>query len=510
MSRKNSRDLFLLIKSLNKSEKGYITKMSFQHQEKNSNFLRLFTAIDNQEVYNEAELLKKEKYIKQLPRLKIYLYERILASLDSYYSKKNINISLQKMLSRVYVLLPKGLYDQAIKQLYKARELALRHEKFTILLEIYDLQRMLLVEKQQISSARKVQEEEEHTIQQIHNLSFYKSRYEEISKLYVEIIYTRSEEEENALKKIISHPNFSGIREAKSLQAKIIFYKTLCKYYAALDDEKRYLQHARAAIALAEKNPHYITENILQYIKLLNNFLASASENALHAEFEASLKKLQQIPALYDSAQKNIVRSIIHLRVTIREYFHARNMLDYNRALEWANVLEKQLTEHHALISSTHEVIFFYQVAYIHFIHANFRKAIFWANKVINSPLSADKLFFHSFARILTLACYFELGDIAALRSMLSSTERLLAKHNKMYSLESILIRFFKNYLSQKDKINTVELLPVLEKDLQKNFNPMEDKILEYFDVFAWHKSKATGQTLLHVIRQGNHLPPSA
>jgi|GEM_PF-3142622 len=507
MSRKNSRDLFLLIKSLNKSEKGYITKMSFQHQEKNTNFLRLFTAIDNQEVYNEAELLRKEKYIKQLPRLKIYLYERILSSLDSYYSKKNINISLQKMLSRVYVLLPKGLYDQAIKQLYKAKELALRHEKFTILLEIYDLQRMLLIEKQQISAARKVQEEEERTIGQIHNLSFYKSRYEEISKLYTEIIYTRTEKEEEALMKIISHPYFSNIREAKSLQAKIIYYKTLCKYYAALDDEKNYLPNARAAMLLAEKNPHYISENILQYIRLLNNFLASASENGLQSEFEQGMKKLQQIPALYDSAQKNIVRSIIHLRVTIRGYFHARNTLDYHKALEWANILEKQVGEHHALISSTHQMIFFYQVAYINFIHGNFKKAAFWANKVINSPLAADTLFFHSFARILTLVCYFEMGDIAALKPLLNATERLLIKHDKMYSLESILIRFFRNYLSQKDKTTTPELFPSLDKDLQDNFNPMENKILEYFDVFAWQKSKAVGLPLLQVLGQGKKVP---
>ena len=28
--------------------------------------------------------------------------------------------------------------------------------------------------------------------------------------------------------------------------------------------------------------------------------------------------------------------------------------------------------------------------------------------------------------------------------------------------------------------------------------------ILEYFDVFAWHRSKANGQTLLQAVEQGN------
>jgi hypothetical protein len=502
MSRKSSRDLFLLIKSLNQSEKGYITKTSFQHQEKNSNFLRLFTAIDNQEIYDEKELLKKEKYIKQLPRLKIYLYERILSSLDSYYSRKNINLSLQKMLSSVYVMLPKGLYDQCIKQLYKTKVIALRHEKFTVLLEIYDLQRMLFLEQQQIPAARKVQLEQEQIIEQIHNLSFFKSRYEEISKLYVEIIYTRKKEEINALKKVIDHRNFLNIKEARSLEAKIIYYKTWCKYYAALDDRRQYLKNAKLGLQLIEKYPHYISENILQYIKLINNFMATASENVLNNEFDSYMKKLQQIPLSYDISDKNTIRSIIHIRVIIREYFHSRNRYDYGKALEMMNILERCITWNNPLISETHRNIFFYLVAYTNFIHRNYKKSIIWANKIINTPVSPDTLFFHCFARTLVLVSYYELEEYTILKSMIRSYERFLTKHHKLYSLEKILLRLFKNVLASKNKMTNSQIMTLLYKDLQENFEPMEYKILEYFDVFSWYRSKISGQSLLDVLEK--------
>jgi hypothetical protein len=87
MSKTSSLDLFSLIKSLNKNEKGYVKKFSFSRKNTGAHFIRLFDAIDEQKEYRE-DLLKKQKYIRQLPRLKIYLYEHILAALDSYYSKK--------------------------------------------------------------------------------------------------------------------------------------------------------------------------------------------------------------------------------------------------------------------------------------------------------------------------------------------------------------------------------------------------------------------------------------
>ena len=55
-----SKNLFELIKSLSSSEKGYFRKRSFlQVKGDETNYLKLFIAIDKQTVYNEKELLEK-------------------------------------------------------------------------------------------------------------------------------------------------------------------------------------------------------------------------------------------------------------------------------------------------------------------------------------------------------------------------------------------------------------------------------------------------------------------
>ncbi|MFZ1593345.1 MAG: hypothetical protein WAT27_14735, partial [Chitinophagales bacterium] len=83
---KPSDNLFKLIKSLDKSEKGYFKKFALGHG-KNSNYILLFNAIDTQDVYDEEALLKKFKtqaFAKQIAVTKNYLWELILRSQRQY------------------------------------------------------------------------------------------------------------------------------------------------------------------------------------------------------------------------------------------------------------------------------------------------------------------------------------------------------------------------------------------------------------------------------------------
>ena len=59
----NPGGLFALIKSLNKSEKGYFKKYANFHVRNNeqNNYTKIFDAIDLQKVYNEPKLIKKFK-----------------------------------------------------------------------------------------------------------------------------------------------------------------------------------------------------------------------------------------------------------------------------------------------------------------------------------------------------------------------------------------------------------------------------------------------------------------
>src|SRR6187402_1741343 len=105
--------LFTLIKSLNKTEKGYLKKNSSFHiiNKERNNYIKIFDAIDAQDVYDESKLLKKfknERFINQIAVAKNYLYDIILESLESYH--KTFTSELISSLNRSEILVGKGLF----------------------------------------------------------------------------------------------------------------------------------------------------------------------------------------------------------------------------------------------------------------------------------------------------------------------------------------------------------------------------------------------------------------
>lgn len=132
-------NLFILIKSLSKSEKGYFKKHSSfygRSQEKN-NYIKIFDAMNVQKEYNEQKLLRKfktEGFINQFSVAKNYLYNTILDSLEAY--NKTVNIGLRSAMNGADILVDKGLLTQAQKLLKKAKRIAVQYNKFTYVTEI--------------------------------------------------------------------------------------------------------------------------------------------------------------------------------------------------------------------------------------------------------------------------------------------------------------------------------------------------------------------------------------
>jgi D-tyrosyl-tRNA(Tyr) deacylase len=89
---KASDSLFRLIKSLSKNEKGYFKKMAEALAGSGgSNYLLLFDAIDKQNEFDEAAIIKKyskENFVKNLSVTKRNLTDLILKALRLYQSSQ--------------------------------------------------------------------------------------------------------------------------------------------------------------------------------------------------------------------------------------------------------------------------------------------------------------------------------------------------------------------------------------------------------------------------------------
>jgi NAD+--asparagine ADP-ribosyltransferase len=147
MSKTPSDNLFRLVKSLTKPEKRYFKLYAMRHSAEENNYLRIFDVIDLQKKYDEAVVLKKfqkDAFAKKFPIAKSRLYETILRSLDAYHANSSIDAQLKKQLHCAEILYKKSLYSQCTKLLASARRMAVKHEKFPSLVEIFHWEKKLI------------------------------------------------------------------------------------------------------------------------------------------------------------------------------------------------------------------------------------------------------------------------------------------------------------------------------------------------------------------------------
>ncbi len=144
MSNKVSEQLFRLIKSMSSPEKrAFKIYASRSGNATETNYVKIFDAIDAQQEYDEEAILKKHKS-NSFSIVKNRLYDNILRSLDLHHANSSIDAQLMRELHCAEILFKKTLYDQCSRILSSAKKVATKHERHSALLEIYLWQKKLI------------------------------------------------------------------------------------------------------------------------------------------------------------------------------------------------------------------------------------------------------------------------------------------------------------------------------------------------------------------------------
>ena len=145
MTKDQKDNLFLLVKSLTKSEKRqfklYVGRLDVNQDSK---FLNLFNFLDKASSYDEVAILKTKIVKKQqLANVKAHLYKQILISLKLNPSHQNIRSQIREQLDFASILYHKGLYKQSLKILDKSKEVAIQNEEKNLAYEIVELEKII-------------------------------------------------------------------------------------------------------------------------------------------------------------------------------------------------------------------------------------------------------------------------------------------------------------------------------------------------------------------------------
>lgn len=509
---KPSNELFILIKSLTKSEKRFF-KLSSAIQTGEKNYLKIFDFIDNLDEYDEESLkdkFKDETFIKHLPSEKNHLYKLILKSLRSFYSEQSAASILKEELKNVEILYNKALYKECRKFLKRSKKIAIDHEKFYYLIELISWEKRLIEESYESGDfdvdLNQIIEEESEIVAKLRNLAEYHILYSRINAIFRSGGFTRTEQEKETVREISDKYLIKGKNTAISTRAASICYyiKGLCAWTnREFNDSYTYFNRTKEIL---DNNPKLKQDLGKRYTLTLFHLMRSYMDDA---NYDMAQKMIESIRNLKD--KKGFKSTDLSLKIAGISIIDQMNLFnlrgDFEKALEFFEANKKDVEIILNKASKEQRIKLQYTTAYTLFGMQDYKGALSVLNEILNDNEQKLRQDIYSFARILNLMIHFELENYQLIEYTANSTLRYLKKIDRNYNIEAYFVKQLKKVTKNSDE-NMIPHFKVFNKGLEEFLDDSQERvILDYIDVTSWVLSKIEGVSFEEAIKMNQGEP---
>jgi tetratricopeptide (TPR) repeat protein len=503
--RSTSNELFNLIKSLSKSEKGYFKKFSALHTiGKENKYLKLFDLIDKQTVYDENKVkhaFEGDSFAKHLHVAKGYLYKIILKSLNQFYYNNTVTLSINNLINSAMILFMKGLLDESWKALLKARVLAHKNEKHESLLQILKLEKKIMLElnaREYSDKAMEFTDEKKKINKKISDIITFEEESNKIRLLYQSRSMIRRKEESDEYDKIVNTP--LDEKNPQEFESKIYLCHKFINYYMAVSDDQKAYDYAKKLVLIIESNPEYIKEFTNEYVSALNMCLVIMLFTMNYDESKKFIQKLNSLKPLSSKLQSRIRLIISNFLLT--KYIRTG---EFEMGLKIIPEIENQLNLLSYEDRKFNEEKIDYSLSYIYFGLGDYGKALEYINKILNDKDKSTKIDLLSFAHILNSIIHYELDNMELLPYIIKNTYRFLLRRKKLYKVEREVLNFIRNIPDLITKEQQIDAFQEIKENIIKiTKDPYERIALDYFDFISWLESKIEGKKFSEIVKAAN------
>ena len=507
MTKSPKDNLFVLVKSLTKSEKRqfklYVGRLGVNEDSK---FLLLFNFLQKLKAYDESLILKAEFVKKQqLSNLKAHLYKQILISLRLSPSHQNLRIQLREQLDFATILYHKGLYKQSLKLLDKAKILAIKNHEKNIAYEIVELEKV--IESQYIT--RSLSNRADELTIQAKELSAQNVIASKLSNLSLQLYglflktgYVKNDQEYQKVTDYFNKriPNFKidklGFRE------KLWLYKSYLWYSFLTQDFKSCYKYSRKWVDLFHDNKTMISLNPVFFLRGYQYLLEALFFIKNHKKFKATLRQFEIVIQNPDFPLDDNINGLIFLYL----YSNKINLHfiegTFKEGLPLIDEVLKKLNLHINQIDEHHVMMFYYKIASLYFGNGDFKKSIFFLSKIINNKSLQMREDLMCFSRILNLVAHYEAGLDYQLDSLIKSTYKFLIKMEDLYAVQKEMISFLKSLGDIFPNEIKSAFKKLLNKLLIYEDHPYERRAFLYLDIISWLESKIENKSTGDIIKE--------
>ena len=499
--------LFVLVKSLSKSEKRqfklYVGRLGVNTDAK---FLALFNLMDKVKKYDEKVILESGIVKKsQLSNLKAHLYKQILVSLRLNPVNQDIRVQLREQLDFATILYQKGLYKQSLKILDKAKYTAIENEEKNVAYEIVELEK--IIETQYIT--RSIPHRADELALQAKQLSEQNVMTSKLSNLSLQLYglmlkvgYVRSDEDLNRVKTYFKKQLPKYNIDALGFREKLWLYKAHLWYSFLIQDFLSCYKYANKWVDLFYENEKMIQLNPVFYLKGNHYLLESLFFVKYSSQFKKTLQRLEAKVESKDFPKNDNIASLAFLYINANKL--NLHFLDgtFDKGLYLVKIIEYGINKHTDRLDAHHIMILYYKIASLYFGSGDNKNCILYLKKIIDNKNLKMREDLMCFARVLSLVAHYEAGMDYHLELQLKSTYKFLMKMNDLHAVQKEMIKFLRNL----GNIYPNELRNEFQKlynELKKYENhPYEKRAFLYLDILSWLESHLKGKPVAQIIRE--------
>ncbi len=499
--------LFQLIHSLEKAEKRHF-KLYINRSSANENLkiVQLFNVIDKLVVYDDKAVLKKLPSFQknQLSNLKAHLYKQILASLRLLKSDSSIDLQLNEMFDYAHILYKKGLFQQSLRLLEKAKDTARANQKISFLSQIISLEKRI----EFLHITRSTPNKSETLSDEAISVSLHIDVVTRLSNLalkmysfYIKHGHARNEEDEEKIKQFLKNNLPPHALQQTGFYERLYLFQSFCWYAFIRQDFLMYYRYAQKWVDLFEEEVLMKRVETGHYIKGLHNLLNAHFDLRNHKKFPGALQRLEAF-ALTERVQENDnfrIQCFLYIaQAKLNRHFLTG---DFKAGLAQLPAIKLSLKENELFIDPHRVMVLNYKMACLYYGSGDYGSCVDHLQDIINnnSDLRND---LQCYARLLHLLAHYELGNYTLMEYLPKSVYRFMVKMENLSLIEEEILRFLRrSSFASKDKMK-----PLLETFLKRikeyEKNRFETRVFAYLDIVSWAEGKVKNLPVHKIIQQ--------
>jgi|GEM_PF-2962501 len=488
----STHSLFSLIKSLNPSEKRYFTLFAQrQVQQRNTNYLKLFEAINKQEKYDEGELLKKFRYegfVKQFAVTKNYLFNMVLKSMQEYNEENFIEWKIRNLFLQVKILASKGLDVEAARLIKKTKSLALQYEYYHVIMDVLHIEKYLfgnfriyqqtsevfvnIVEEDTL--AFKMAEEHKNIGHVWHYLTLLeqeigKQPFAEIKSAAAKLIAVDCMKEEPAI----------------SYNSKFRYYASWSLYYNLVDDQQNNYECCHKCILIREEQIEQQPLQNMDPLASYYNFLIACEKANQWGQFEYYLRKIKDYQA--PTIEVNIRRMHNYCWCGLMYYLHLQ---DYKKAAEIVQEYRAFFIERQIQFRKDFKIYIEAACGLVCFFNRQYKEALYWWNDILNKAPEQLELRSQAAVRLYLMMLHTEEGTTDIMDYLTQQAKTFLKQVAIWHEPEKLFVKELPSIAIIKNQKEKKEAFEKLHQQLSQMLLSVSGNAMNRF-ILNWLKEKS-------------------